>query len=675
MKTTLRTIWSALQLAILAAASVLATELVYAHAVLNAPVRLETSIVVLYAVVFGVTGLGAGVVSALLRRPAAVPLLIGAAMTFLVLALRLHDLVDMWIATVTIDGGLALFTAVVTAAVAATARSMGEGMPRRAAPTVLLATYVPALVLAAKLLVNTSVISVSHPVPVALALVAGWPLLLTLVYRLTVTTPVASTRLAVVSWFAPFAIVTAATLAGPSRSAESAIARPTVARADAPPIIWITIDTLRADHMSVYGYPVRTTPRLEEFARTATVYTACGSQAPSTWQSVPSLLSGTTPYRHGGVTETRKLSEDVLMLPEILQHEGYETVGESANPWVSARYGMTQGFEEFHLYNTDDELMLYDVMKLAMRLDPWDVFRLRDYLPSYAYVPFGTLVDDAVDALQARRSQSPLFLYLQPVDPHGPYQAPLRYVAGKGSDFTRADYVSYWALKTGVRLSPRQRHSLVALYDGAITYTDAELGRLFDRLRELDLFDRSLIVVTADHGEQLSDHGLWRHSNSLYQALLHIPLLIKYPHQHTASVVREPVSSIDIMPTVLRVLGQGCPTCEGHPLQEAGRVSAPPRFAYLMGHDEVKPVIRSVVDGGWKLILADKKGLPAEQLFRLDQDPDETDDQRAAHPEIATRLASLLDHYEAAAGPTVSSEKIKLQPAETQRLRALGYVQ
>src|SRR5439155_252101 len=284
----------------------------------------------------------------------------------------------------------------------------------------------------------------------------------------------------------PLAIVAASALGGPSRSAEGAITRPTIARPDAPPIIWITIDTLRADHLSVYGYPVRTTPRLEEFARTATVYTACGSQAPSTWQSVPSLLSGLTPYRHGGVSETRRLSQDLLLLPEVLQKQGYETIGESANPWVSARYGMTQGFDEFHLYNTDDELMLYD---------------------------------------------------------------------------------------------------------GAITYTDAELGRLFDRLRELDLFDRSLIIVTADHGEQFYDHGLWRHSNSLYQALLHVPLLVKYPNQHTPAVVDEPVASIDIMPTILRALGQGCPTCEGHPLQDAGRGSAPARFAYLMGHDEVRPVI------------------------------------------------------------------------------------
>src|SRR5439155_1436120 len=137
---------------------------------------------------------------------------------------------------------------------------------------------------------------------------------------------------------------------------------------------------------------------------------ACAAPAPRTGRSVPPLLSGPTPYRHGGVTETRKLSTDLTLLPEMRQRQRYEPIGESASPWVSARYGMTQGFDEFHLYNTDDELMLYDFMKLAMRLDPWDVFRLRDWLPSYAYVPFGTLVDDAVDMLHARHSQAPLFL-------------------------------------------------------------------------------------------------------------------------------------------------------------------------------------------------------------------------------------------------------------------------
>src|SRR5439155_546707 len=208
MKTTLRTIGTGLKLALLAAASVLALELVYAHAVLDAPVRLEASIVALYAAVFALVGLAAGLAAAVFRRPAAVAPLAGAAPTL------------------------------------------------------------------------------------------------------------AGARLVAVTWFAPLAIVAASALGGPSRAAEGAATRPTIARPDAPPIIWVTIDTLRADHLSVYGYPVDTTPRLAEFAKTATVYTACGAQAPSTWQSVASLLSGLTPYRHGGVSEPRRLSDDLTLLPE-----------------------------------------------------------------------------------------------------------------------------------------------------------------------------------------------------------------------------------------------------------------------------------------------------------------------------------------------------------------------
>src|SRR3989442_7712254 len=165
MKTTLRTIWTALQLALLAAASVLATELVYAHAVLDSPVRLEASIVGLYAAVFGVMGLGAGLASAVLRRPGAASLLVGAGMTLLVLALRLHDLADLWTASATIDGGLVLFTAAVAAGVASAPPSMGEGAPPRGGPTPLLTADLPAPLIAAQLPLDTAPDPPSHPRP------------------------------------------------------------------------------------------------------------------------------------------------------------------------------------------------------------------------------------------------------------------------------------------------------------------------------------------------------------------------------------------------------------------------------------------------------------------------------------------------------------------------------
>jgi arylsulfatase A-like enzyme len=671
-------ITSGIKLGMLAGLWVLATELVYSRVLLPYPVRVEGQLLLFYGLVFAAIGLMAGIASLPLPQlgsglPAAI---VGGILTVLMLGLRLHDLSDTGIGQ-PMDAGLVLFALSVAAGVAWLASRIPADSVRRAAPTLLLAASVPAAVFATKLLVDTADIQVRHPVPVAFAIVGLVPLLLTQLYRITVARWIEPRRLVAAAWLAPLVVIAACALdLYPGSAGQTVASAEGASTPHLPPIIWITIDTLRADHMSVYGYPVHNTPNLEEFARGATVYTQCQAQSNTTAQSVPSLLGGITPYRHGGVSETRRLREDVKLLPEMLQDRGYQTVAQSANHWVSSRYGMAQGFEDFRLYNTDNELFLYDFMKLAMRLAPWEVFRLREHLPSYAYVPIATLLDDTNEILRTRDRARPLFLYLQPVDPHGPYQPPLRYVQTEGAAFGPDDYVSYWALKAGVTVSPRQHDAIVALYDGAIAYTDAQLGRMFDVLREFDLFDKSLIVITADHGEQFQDHGLWRHSNSLYQQLLHVPLLVKYPGQTTPKVVEDRVAAIDIVPTVLRLFGERCETCEGRPLQEAGTdQGSRPFFSYFMDHDEVRPVMRSVVADGWKLVRMLKNGVENEELYYIDTDPGDSYDLRATYPQVAVRLAGLINDYEAAAGPAPAADTISLRPAELERLKALGYVQ
>lgn len=672
----LRPVLSGLTYGLLACLWVLATELVYSRTVLPYPVRLDLDLLGFYALVFTTLGLvaGAGALVAPSRAAWLPATIVGALLAVLLLALRLHDLSDTPIGQ-PMDAGLIGFTALVAAAAVVLAARARSDAARRAAPAVLLGLSVPATVLAAKLLVDTAAIALARPLPVALALVAGTPLLLAGAYPFL---PARGTgrRLVAAMWIVPAAIIAAC--AGDLRPSTAA---PTVASAESPaaaspPIIWVTIDTLRADHMSVYGYPVPTTPHLEEFARTATLFRNAVAPSNTTAQSVPSLLGGITPYRHGGVSESRRLREDVLLIPEMLQQNGYETVAQSANHWVSPRYGMAQGFEDFRLYNTDNELVLYDVMKLAMRLAPWQVFRLREHLPSYAYVPIASMLSDTGEILRTRDRGRPLFLYMQPVDPHGPYQPPLRYVRTDGA-FRHEDYVSYWDLKAGVKVTDGQRAAIRALYDGAIAYTDAQMGDLFDLLRSRDLFDQALIVVTSDHGEQFEEHGLWRHSNSLYQQLLHVPLMIKYPGQHEARVIDAPVGTIDVVPTVMRTLGLACPTCEGRPLQEAEHGGDPSRalFSYFMDHDEVRPVFAGVTTDGWKLVRSRKHDVVTEELFHVRDDPEDTHDELATHPEVAARLAGLISTYEAASGPAPAADSITLRPAELERLRALGYVQ
>jgi arylsulfatase A-like enzyme len=189
------------------------------------------------------------------------------------------------------------------------------------------------------------------------------------------------------------------------------------------------------------------------------------------------------------------------------------------------------------------------------------------------------------------------------------------------------------------------------------------------------MFDRAMIVVTADHGEQFEDHGLWRHSNSLYQQLLHVPLIVKFPGQHEGRVVREPVGTIDIVPSIMKMLGGSCERCDGRPLQDAGKVGPRVVYSYLMDHQQPTVMMRSVVADGWKLIRSQKGDMDAEELFFLDQDPNEQHDVRATETDRVTRLRGLLERYEAEAGPTEAAETIKLKPADVARLKALGYVQ
>jgi len=129
------------------------------------------------------------------------------------------------------------------------------------------------------------------------------------------------------------------------------------------------------------------------------------------------------------------------------------------------------------------------------------------------------------------------------------------------------------------------------------------------------------------------------------------------------------------MPTVLRELGEGCPSCEGRALQTVGAGDPPPLFTYLMGKEELRPMIRSVTAHGWKLIQTRKPHDASDRLFNVDRDPEEAVDELVQHNDIAAYLAGLLDTYEAKAGPTLVAQAINLKPAETERLRALGYVQ
>jgi arylsulfatase len=303
------------------------------------------------------------------------------------------------------------------------------------------------------------------------------------------------------------------------------------------------------------------------------------------------------------------------------------------------------------------------------------MFVLREQRPPYAYAPISDLVDGAIALLARSDPSRPVFLYLHTVDPHGPYQPPSRYLPADAPPPNRRDYLSYWQLLDSPSVTPAQREVVLASYDGEIAYTDAELGRLFDALRQQGLYDRAMIVVTSDHGEHFQEHGLWGHGKSLYEPLLDVPLLVKYPSQHEPRVVDARVGTIDLFPTVLRAIGEDCAACDGRPLQDVEAGDSRALLAYQMGDDEAKPVRRSILEGRFKLVRTSRDGSEQEELFDLEQDPGEQRDLRAEHPDVAARLAGRLRDYEQAAGSAPKGDPIRLAPSEVERLESLGYLQ
>jgi len=293
-------------------------------------------------------------------------------------------------------------------------------------------------------------------------------------------------------------------------------------------LLLVMIDTLRADHLGAWGYPHPTSPRLDALARDGVRFAQFYSTSAWTRPGVASLLTGQYP-RTTGIYEERfdALTPGLETLAERLRAHGYVTIGVTANPNINAWFGFDQGFD---LYG--DSGVLWPWMPAAQSE--------RLLQPGVAELDDATAVTDrALLALDRQRSEhpgKPFYLQLLYVDPHRPYEPPaseLRTLTESGSKS--------------------------AAYDGEIRHTDAEIGRLLDGLESRGLLDETLVVLTSDHGEGLDDHPnvprSYAHGNIVYDSVQHVPLLLSHPDLPPGRVVETLASSIDLVPTVLELLG------------------------------------------------------------------------------------------------------------------------
>jgi arylsulfatase A-like enzyme len=425
--------------------------------------------------------------------------------------------------------------------------------------------------------------------------------------------------------------------------------------------ILISIDTLRADHVGAYGHPLPTTPHIDALAADGLRVATCVAQAPITLASHASILTSLLPWHHGASIplETR-LADGVVTLAEVLAAHGWRTASWNGGIQLDAAYGLDRGFEVYESARPPDA-------RAQVLVGPED--RLRHG------------VDRAIawiESLGAAGQRAPFFVFLHSYEIHHPYTPDPEDMAALGGDYAGSlpDHIPVELLEQindGARPVTREDVAHIArAYDAELRSADAAVGRLVAWLRETRRYDDTLIAVTSDHGEELGEHGRvgW-HAHTLYDELLLVPLVIKFPGSRLAGAIdARQARGIDVAPTLLAALGVDAPAGFAGRDLARGAGEAGEGLPAVSLHDlpGTQPVW-GIRTPRWKL-----KEVGVGSLHDLRADPRELHDVIASHPDRADELRraglALLGEREHRRGrPAPVAERTREQ------LRALGYTE
>jgi arylsulfatase A-like enzyme len=419
-------------------------------------------------------------------------------------------------------------------------------------------------------------------------------------------------------------------------------------------VIFILVDTLRADRLSGYGYARRTSPNVDAFARETVKFDANRSQASCTFPSANSILTSRWPSAFLGQPDQKLgIPEGIPSIAEILHTQGFHTVAVSASAVVRnspSRFNPTAGYGR-----------------------GFDTFEEECVWKSAACV-------NRVVEPHLRQGKQPLFLYIHYIDPHGPYQPPKdwphKFATGRPEKkwvrIGDPNPIGNWLYKgkPNPGFTPADLQYLKDLYDDEIAFFDERFAELLQSIRAAGLMDDSILVFVADHGEEFLEHGDMKHCRTLFDTSTHVPLLLKIPGVEPKTVT-VPVQSLDLVPTLVDYLGAstGGATFEGRSLRP--EIEGKGRRDLQFG---MQATLRSASDGRFKLIADLAGGAP--RLFDLQADPGETKDvlagQRRAYFGLRDALAHWLGRTE---GKGAEDESVRRAREAEQKLRSLGYIE
>jgi len=431
-----------------------------------------------------------------------------------------------------------------------------------------------------------------------------------------------------------------------------------------PNVILIVPDALRADHLGCYGYSRPTSPQIDEFAADALFFEKAMSNSPWTKPSMGSVFTSMYPYEHKAFSWMDNLPDERLTLAEVFRNRNYATFAIQTNPSITAKHNFKQGFQYYR------EMVLEK----------------------------GEIVTSSFNAWVKKHKKKPFFAYLHYMDTHVPYNAPQQFsqIFGLKDDtlFTPGEFKTMDVRLLGeMGLSKQDKQSLVNLYDAAIKYFDSNFARIVDNLKKLGVLNKTIIILTSDHGEEFWEHDGFAHGHTVYNELLHVPLIIGYSPHLPKKRIKSYVQLLDFFPTILSLVRIR------NDFELRGRDLAAAALANKQINEEIliEGILfgserKAVLKDGWKLIentgkknkgtfhpLGDltkyrypeyEKGF---ELYNINQDFSEKHNLINNNPQIAANLKKQLFVFRMSLPDIKQQRKTKLKE-KLDDLKSLGYI-
>ncbi|MCP4250528.1 MAG: sulfatase [bacterium] len=450
---------------------------------------------------------------------------------------------------------------------------------------------------------------------------------------------------------------------------------------DANVVIFL-IDTLRADRLGAYGYPQATSPHMDALATRGVVFEQCTAPAPWTLPSVVSLLTSTFVCEHGVIVDRQKIRDEMEPLAARLKRAGYTTAAFYANSYAGPMTGLDRGYDHHQSVRAAD----------GDTVGPW------------------------LDQVGSGR----FFLYVHNIEPHNPYAAPDRHVRRFGQvgtetkrmvqermlgyrKLTRVDFAAGQNVGTTDNTAAQEetmgaiaalREDIDVLYNAAVRQADERVGSVIQALKQRGQWENTLFILVSDHGEEMGDHGGWQHDQSVYEEMVHVPLIVRFPKSRFAGRRVEQVASlVDVAPTILAFIGRDDLTSgfrgrnllpriqtreapgADEPAVTSMRINRKKFFApYRRTRGEINVVVRQ---DSWKGIW--NAEVPGFELYNLAADPTEQSDLAGSQATIAASLRDFAQQWLQTCGipsDDVAPGGLEGLDAETlENLRSLGYIE